>query len=127
MSHKKITDRLSFKVFVITFTVQILFGGLIYLLLYNAAPLSWDIAQKNEMEPILVTIEPGGSTYPDNPHEGEEFGYVIEGAITIVIDNEKYQAKKGESFSIACDKPHFLENNSGRLAKVIWISSPPSF
>lgn len=34
----------------ITFTVQILFGGLIYLLLYNAAPLSWDIAQKNEME-----------------------------------------------------------------------------
>ena len=50
MSHKKITDRLSFKVFVITFTVQILFGGLIYLLLYNAAPLSWDIAQKNEME-----------------------------------------------------------------------------
>ena len=111
----------------ITFTVQILFGGLIYLLLYNAAPLSCDIAQKNEMEPILVTIEPGGSTYPDNPHEGEEFGYVIEGAITIVIDNEKYQAKKGESFSIACDKPHYLENNSGRLAKVIWISSPPSF
>ena len=84
-------------------------------------------AQKNEMEPIMVTIEPGGSTYPDNPHEGEEFGYVTEGTITIVIDSERYQAKKGESFSIACDKPHYLENNSGRQAKVIWISSPPSF
>ena len=24
------------------------------------------------MEPILLTLEPGGSTYPDNPHEGEE-------------------------------------------------------
>ena len=34
-------------------------------------------AQKNEMEPILVTIEPGGRTYPDNPHEGEEIGYVL--------------------------------------------------
>lgn len=84
-------------------------------------------AQKNEMEPILITIEPGGSTYPDNPHEGEEFGYVIEGTITIVIDEERYQAKKGESFYIACDKPHFLENNTGRQAKAIWISSPPSF
>ena len=84
-------------------------------------------AQKNEMEPILVTIEPGGSTYPDNPHEGEEFGYVLEGIITIVIDKERYQAKKGESFYLDCDKPHFLENNSGRTAKVIWISSPPSF
>lgn len=84
-------------------------------------------AQKNEMEPILVTIEPGGSTYPDNPHEGEEFGYVTEGVITIVIDNEKYQAKKGESFYIACDKPHYLENTTNKQAKAIWISAPPSF
>ena len=28
-------------------------------------------AQKNIMEPIRLTLEPGGSTYPDNPHEGE--------------------------------------------------------
>ena len=36
MSHKRITDRLSFKVFVITFTVQVLFGILIYAVLYNS-------------------------------------------------------------------------------------------
>ena len=86
-----------------------------------------DTDLKNEMEPILVTIEPGGSTYPDNPHEGEEVGYVTEGVITIVIDNEKYQAKKGESFYIACDKPHYLENTTNKPAKAIWISAPPSF
>ena len=84
-------------------------------------------AQKNEMEPILVTIEPGGSTYPYNPHEGEEFGYVIEGTVTIVLDEERHPAKKGESFYLTCDKPHFIENNTGRQAKIIWISSPPSF
>ena len=64
---------------------------------------------------------------PDNPHEGEEFGYVTEGVITIVIDNEKYQAKKGESFYIACDKPNYLENTTNKQAKAIWISAPPSF
>jgi mannose-6-phosphate isomerase-like protein (cupin superfamily) len=79
------------------------------------------------MEPILITIQPGGSTYPDNPHEGEEVGYVLEGTITIVIDKEKYHAKKGESFYIACDKPHYLENRTSHLAKAIWISSPPMF
>ena len=84
-------------------------------------------AQKNEMEPIMLTIAPGGSTYPDNPHEGEEFGYVIEGTVTIVIDEERHPAKKGESFYLTCDKPHFIENNTGRQAKAIWISSPPSF
>ena len=84
-------------------------------------------AQKNAMEPILITIQPGGSTYPDNPHEGEEIGYVLEGTVTIVIDKEKYQAKKGESFYIACDKPHYLENNTSHQAKAVWISSPPMF
>ena len=84
-------------------------------------------AQKNKMEPILITLQPGGSTYPDNPHEGEEVGYVLEGTITIVIDKERYQAKKGESFYIACDKPHYLENKTSHQAKAIWISSPPMF
>ena len=41
---------------------------------------SWLIpnAQKNMMEPVLVSLEPGASTQPDFPHEGEEFGYVLE-------------------------------------------------
>ena len=33
---------------------------------------------KNEMEPILLTLQPGVSTTEDMPHEGEEFGYVLE-------------------------------------------------
>ena len=48
--------------------------------------IKWIIpnAQKNMMEPILLTLEPGGETYPDNPHEGEEFGYVLQGNISIL-------------------------------------------
>ncbi len=84
-------------------------------------------AQKNEMEPILVTIEAGGSTYPDNPHEGEEFGYVTEGTATVVIGDAEYPAKKGESFYFIANKPHHIENRGSRPVKIIWISSPPSF
>jgi len=84
-------------------------------------------AQKNEMEPIMLTIAPGGSTYPDNPHEGEEFGYVTEGIVTVVIGGEEHIAHKGESFYFTAGKPHHLENRGKREAKVIWISSPPSF
>lgn len=84
-------------------------------------------AQKYEMEPIMVTIEPGGSTYPDNPHEGEEFGYVVEGTITVVIGDDEFQARKGESFYFIASKPHKLENRGARQAKAIWISAPPSF
>ena len=50
--------------------------------------IEWIIpnAQKNMMEPIRLTLEPGGSTYPDNPHEGEEFGYILSGSVIPSID-----------------------------------------
>ena len=49
--------------------------------------IQWIIpnAQKNTMEPILITLKAGGSTYPDNPHEGEEFGYVLSGTVQVKI------------------------------------------
>lgn len=47
------------------------------------------------MEPIRLTLKPGGSTYPDLPHEGEEFGYVLQGSIQIHIGKKVYHAKKG--------------------------------
>lgn len=82
-------------------------------------------AQKNTMEPILLTLAAGGSTYPDNPHEGEEFGYILSGAVSIHLGNKTIKAKKGESFYYTADKRHYLTSKSG--ASLIWVSSPPSF
>ena len=55
-------------------------------------------AQRNMMEPIRLTLASGGSTYPDLPHEGEEFGYVLHGSIKIHVGKKVYKAKKGEAF-----------------------------
>ena len=89
--------------------------------------IEWIIpnAQKNEMEPILMTLSPNGSSYPDNPHEGEEFGYVLSGEITLTIGGDKYKVKKGESFYYKADKPHYISSKRG--ARLIWVSTPPSF
>lgn len=89
--------------------------------------IEWIIpnAQKNQMEPILLKLEPGGSTAPDIPHDGEEFGYVLSGSIVINIGGRGYKAKKGDSFYFVADKPHFIESKAG--ASVLWVSSPPNF
>lgn len=89
--------------------------------------IQWIIpnAQKNMMEPILLTLEAGGSTYPDNPHEGEEFGYVLNGSISITIGNRTMRAKKGESFYFVSDKKHYISSKHG--ATILWVSTPPSF
>ena len=84
-------------------------------------------AQKNIMEPIRLTLEPGGSTYPDNPHEGEEFGYILSGSVTIHIGKRAIRAKKGESFYFTPNSTHYLTANEKTGASLIWVSSPPSF
>lgn len=84
-------------------------------------------AQRNIMEPIRLTLAPGGSTYPDNPHEGEEFGYVLSGSITIHIGKKSYRAKKGESFYFTPKSTHYITANPKTGASLIWVSSPPSF
>lgn len=84
-------------------------------------------AQKNIMEPILLTLSPGGSTYPDNPHEGEEFGYVLSGSITLYLGKKAYPVKKGESFYFTPGATHYIKASEKSGASLIWVSSPPSF
>ena len=84
-------------------------------------------AQKNNMEPILITIEAGGTAAIDEPHEGEEFGYIIAGGINIYLGEEQFKAKKGDSFYFKPTKKHYISNSGKTKAIVLWMSSPPNF
>ncbi len=91
--------------------------------------LKWVIpnAQKNIMEPILIELDPDGRTKEDSPHEGEEFGFVVNGSINLHIGHDKYKVKKGESFYYKANSNHYISNAGKTKAVVIWISTPPSF
>ena len=84
-------------------------------------------AQKNEMEPIMITIESGGKYLEEEPHEGEEFGYVLSGSITLHLGDKSYKVRKNESFYFKPRANHYISNDGKTTAKVIWISTPPSF
>ena len=84
-------------------------------------------AQKNEMEPILIEMAAGGATECDNPHEGEEFGYVLAGAVQIELGDRIVKARKGESFYFKTTEPHRLVNRGRTPCRFLWVSTPPSF
>jgi len=84
-------------------------------------------AQKNALEPILVTIPAGVSGPGDDPHEGEEFGYVLSGSVLLVLGEKKYRVKKGGSFYFRSTRVHYLVNTGKIEARVLWVSTPPSF
>ena len=91
--------------------------------------INWIVptAQKNAMEPIVIEIKPGGTSQKIEPHEGEEFGYVFKGRVFLVNGDERYEVREGSTFYITGDREHYLENISGRNAKVLWICNPPIF
>lgn len=96
---------------------------------YDGYSTTWLVSNStiNEMEPILTVIQPNQSTDEDLPHEGEEFGYVLEGKIIVVIGKKSYKCVKGDSFYFKAEKTHYLKNNGNKEAKVLWVSSPPNF
>ncbi len=84
-------------------------------------------AQKNSMEPILLELKPGSSSSVLPPIEGEEFGYVLKGQVTLVCGKRRYTVKKGASFCLHPSAAHHIENTGERPAAVLWVSTPPSF
>ncbi len=95
----------------------------------NGVTIHWLIpnAQKKDIEPILVTLASGAQTDVDLPHMGEEFGYVMRGAVTLVLGEQHYRARKGDSFSYKPAQRHYLKNAGNAPAVVLWISTPPNF
>lgn len=84
-------------------------------------------AQKDAMEPVRLTLHPGGSSDVDLPHEGEEFGYVIKGSVRVNYGGKAYTLHAGDTFYFRAGKKHYIENTGSRDALLIWVSTPPSF
>ncbi|NMA85151.1 MAG: cupin domain-containing protein [Epulopiscium sp.] len=84
-------------------------------------------AQKNDMEPVLITLEPGGQSEEHDPHEGEEFGYILSGSIHLHLGTQIYKAKKGDSFYFKSTRNHYISNGGKTVASILWVSTPPTF
>ncbi len=84
-------------------------------------------AQKNSMEPLRLTLYPGGKSQVYDPHEGEEFGYVLKGAVKVTLGHRSSVVRQGESFYFSASKRHYIEAYGNRSATLIWVATPPSF
>ena len=71
-------------------------------------------------------IAPGGGSEAI-VHAGEEIGYVLEGEIELVIDGKRVRAKSGDSFHFRSELPHAYRNVGSKTARVLWVSTPPTF
>ncbi len=84
-------------------------------------------AQNRLMDPVICVLDPHEQTFTDDPHDGEEFGLILEERIAISWGEKECFAKKDDCFYFSSDRKHFIKNPGRGLAKFLWISSPPYF
>jgi transcriptional regulator with XRE-family HTH domain len=84
-------------------------------------------AQNRMMDPALLTLGAGQSTEEEEPHEGEEFGFVLVGSIELSLGGKIYKLRKGDCFYFRASRDHFIANRGKNGALVLWVSSPPNF
>lgn len=73
---------------------------------------------------LLTEYEPGADSAPaEQPqrHRGNDYGYVLEGTLTIVINGETQRFKQGSAIAMRGDVPHRLLNETDKLVRTIWF------
>ncbi len=80
------------------------------------------------MEPHLFHVAPGaGSGVEEYSHEGEEFLFVLAGALNLIVDGAEYCLRQGDSFYFESSTPHRWVNREKKEAVVLWVNTPPTF
>lgn len=90
--------------------------------------LSNDLTDKNIL-PRLIEVLPRSEDKDIEiyKHNGEEFIYILEGVLTLYIDNEKYDLYPGDSAHINSNIGHNWVNYTNRMVKFIAIHTPNKF
>jgi DNA-binding transcriptional MerR regulator/mannose-6-phosphate isomerase-like protein (cupin superfamily) len=79
------------------------------------------------MEPHLFRIAPQADSGESYTHDGEEFIYVLRGALHISLEAEEYRLKAGDSFYFESSVPHRWKNPGRSETLLLWVNTPPTF
>lgn len=90
---------------------------------YKYESLGFNFLHK-KAEPLIVTVEPGDdddAPPATNSHDGQEFDYVLEGALKVVIAGHEVILGEGDSLYFDADKPHGMTALEGKTARFLAI------
>ena len=88
---------------------------------YHYESLAYGFASR-KADPFLVTINPGDiSEIHYTTHPGQEFNYVIEGSLRIVIDGNEVILKEGDALYFDSSKPHGMQNADDKPCKFVVV------
>jgi transcriptional regulator with XRE-family HTH domain len=77
--------------------------------------------QERNMEPFLVTLEPTSQDEPPSTHDGEEFIFVLEGEIEVLLGEKKELLSPEDSIYYDSSLPHRVRSAGDRSARIVAV------
>lgn len=79
------------------------------------------------LQPYILSFLPGQGYAPDPiGHAGEEFAYVVVGAVDLLLSEEVHRLRQGDAVRFRTETPHSLRNAStSGIAVVVGAATPP--
>lgn len=88
---------------------------------YKYQSLAYNFINK-KAEPFLVTVLPDSNAEVSmNSHPGQEFNYVVEGTLMIVINGKEFILNKGDSLYFDSSLPHGMKALDNQPAEFLAI------
>ena len=81
------------------------------------------IFKEKKMEPFLVTVEPSdvNAATHKNSHIGQEFNYIVEGSMTVFIEDESVTMNVGDAIYFNSKHPHAMQANNNKPCRFLAI------
>jgi transcriptional regulator with XRE-family HTH domain len=87
---------------------------------YSYLSLAPGMRDRN-MEPFLVTLAPTAEEMPGSVHEGEEFLYVLEGEMEVLIGEHREILYPGDAIYYRSDTPHQVLCHQDKPTRVLAV------
>lgn len=76
----------------------------------------------SDMEMLVLSIGPGGSSGPDPWRRvGEKGGLVLQGRFELQVGDQCYVLEEGDSFQFDSSQPHAFRNLANGVTRVVWV------
>jgi len=73
------------------------------------------------MEPFLVSLEPSQADEERSAHDGQEFIYVLEGAMEVRLGEAVYVLEAGDSIYYDSTVPHLVKNHGSDMTRILAV------
>ena len=72
---------------------------------------------------VVIGEIPSGYVYPLSSHKGEEFGFILEGELRLLLNEDVYELRPGDSYHLGPHADHGYEAMGDVDVRILWVQT----